>query len=69
MRKRSVFMATEKGALSRNAALKSLVGRYSAGIIAINLDEGDKLIGVTFDRRQAQYPPWSPDLEAIYPLQ
>ena len=42
---RSVFMATEKGVVKK-CSLEVFSRPYSAGIIAINLDEGDKLIGV-----------------------
>jgi DNA gyrase subunit A len=41
---RFVFMATEKGVVKK-CSLDVFSNPYSAGIIAINLDEGDKLIG------------------------
>ena len=41
---RFVFMATEKG-IVKKCSLEVFSRPYSAGIIAINLDEGDKLIG------------------------
>ena len=42
---RFVFMATEKGVIKK-CSLEVFSRPYSAGIIAINLDDGDKLIGV-----------------------
>jgi DNA gyrase subunit A len=42
---RFVFMATQKG-IVKKCSLDVFSRPYSAGIIAINLDEGDKLIGV-----------------------
>ena len=41
---RFVFMATEKGVVKK-CSLEVFSRPYSAGIIAINLDDGDKLIG------------------------